>query len=199
MRERLAGELVRWIAARARTAALLAAASSALLACKTSSSAVRWTDEMEQWYPNSSVRPTEPPRALWSRADEELFQRRVGNADVVALGTLRLVTIYRMFDAPRQIGLAFRPQEVLFGSLGAWLDKEGELQVPLNPSDEDFRMAAKANARLAGTRYLIVLKRKPSSDDRVVLRWAMYVPDEVLMTELRAMFKWFNKEREGAR
>ena len=78
---------------------------------------VNWQDAMQVWFSNSSVRPTEPPRDLWTRKDEELFLRRIGFADIVAIGTVRVVTLFSSLGADQQVGLAFRPIEVLHGSL----------------------------------------------------------------------------------
>lgn len=151
---------------------------------------------MDRWYPNQSVRPAQPPRHLWKHSDEDLFLRRIGFADVVALGSARVVTLYVAFNTPRQLALAFHPEETFYGSLEDDMDDDGELLLPLKPGDDDFQLAVKVIRHLPGSRYLLLLKKKPSKNEKEQpeLKWALYTPEKRLLVELRAMFKWLEKK-----
>src|SRR5512137_952405 len=107
----------------------------------TQKRAINWRDDMERWVSNNAERPTEEPRSMWSREDEDLFQLRVGAADYAAVGSFRMVGVYSTFSSAKQIALALRPSEVIHGKLDELLDKEGELMLQMTPSSEDFRLA----------------------------------------------------------
>jgi hypothetical protein len=150
---------------------------------------------MQDWFSNTSV-PLEPPRPLWTREDEALFQRRIGYADVASVGTIRVVNLSSVHDADRQVSLAFRPVEMLYGSLADKLDDEKQIHLTLGPSDTDFQRALAAQQHLPGSRYLILLKWKPEKDnEQAQTRWALYRADKQLLAEARAMYNWLEKKR----
>jgi len=151
---------------------------------------------MRQWYTNTSVRPPEPPRLQWERADEDMLLKRLGFADVVLVGTARVVTLFTMLDAPTRVALAFRPDEVLYGEVDDLTDEQGELLLPVTPSDLDFQLALRVLDHIAGRRYLLLLKRRPDSRRQPELRWSFYNPDRKLLEEIRAMFAWLKKKKD---
>jgi len=155
----------------------------------------RWQDAMREWYTNTSVRPPEPPRPQWERADEDLLLKRLGFADVVAVGTARVVTLFTMLDTPKRVAVAFLPEEVLFGDLANLIDKQGDLLLPVAPGDLDFQLALKVLDHIAGSRYVLLLKRKPGVQ-QPQLRWSLYAPDRKLLAEIRAMFAWLKKKKD---
>jgi hypothetical protein len=152
-----------------------------------------WQASMGRYFANGSVRPPEPPRRLWERGDEDLFLHRMGLADVVAVGVARVVTVHSTFDTPKQVALAFQPREVLHGSLEEVVDDDGELLLPLGPDSEDFQLAVKVHPHLPGSRYVLMLKKQARKDRPTAVHWALYRPDDQLLAEIRAMFKWLER------
>lgn len=155
---------------------------------------------MQVWFANSSVSPPEPPRLLWTRKDEDLFRRRIGFADVVAIGTIRVMTLFSRFEQHKQISVAFRPSEVLYGELKDHLSSDKELFFRLGPADLDFQMALRVQEHLPGTKYVLLLKLKPDERRKKklpVLRWALYRPDKRLLAEIRTMYQWLDKKGEN--
>lgn len=174
-----------------------------------------WHDSMERWFSSSAARPTDPPYARWTRQDHDLFLRRIGHADVAAVGTIRLVTTYSMYGATKQVGLLFRPQKVLHGSLEDDLDEQEELPLRLSDSAPDFRLALLLRDHLPGKRYLIFLKEKPSDEDSgpqrtgwraslwrppppppAAYRWALYRPEPALLARVREMYHWLDNKKK---
>jgi len=154
-----------------------------------------WRDDLTRIFSNNSVQPSEPPRELWTVADEEMLQHRLGHADCVAIGRMKLLSVYATFSAARELSLVFRPQEILHGSLEGALDKEGDLQLQLTPStSDDFRLALQLQKRLPGTRYVMFLKRQPVGS-RAVWHWALYRDDPRLLAEIRAAYELLRMER----
>lgn len=167
------------------------------LGCSSAPKPVQWQAAMQAWYGNGPVRPDQLPRLLWERPAEDLLQKRVGFADVVVIGTAHVVTLFTALDAPRQLALAFRPQEVIHGSLDDLTDQEGELLLTLDSGDDDFQMAVKTYDHLPGSRYLLLLKRKPTKNSkRPLVRWSVYKPDKVLLREIRVMFRWLEQKKK---
>jgi hypothetical protein len=154
---------------------------------------VAWREDMERLFPNSSVRPNEPPRRLWTRQEEDLFQLRVGSADYVARGTFRLISIYSTFNSPKQLAVGFRPQNLIYGDLNEYLDKDGELMLQLTPASEEFRLAVQLQKSLPGNRFIVLLKEKEGSDGQRVLRWATYNEDPEVIAEIRTMYTWLKR------
>lgn len=154
---------------------------------------------MDSYFENTSVKPGEPPRRLWDTEDEELLLRRMGYADTVAVGTIRLVTNYERRGTSGQLALAFRPREVLYGSIDKDKDTDGELHLRLDPSAADYNLAKKIQSQLPGTHYLLFLKRRPQGDDKHDLRWAFYRPRRKLMAEVRARYRWLKKAGDRVR
>lgn len=182
---------------RSATSFLLLLTLPMTAACgATAATASGWQDSMEQLYDNASVRPSEPPRRLWDRGEQERFLRRVGFADAVALGTARLVTVHTMLGAPRRIAVAFSPREVLHGELEPLTDEQGELMLPIRAGDNDFQLALRVIDHLAGSRYLLLLKRRPAPGGSHDLRWALYDPEPALLKEVHAMFRWLREHKD---
>jgi hypothetical protein len=184
--------------APAATPALLALA----LATACSSGArqgTAWRDDLARVFSNNSVQPSEPPRELWTPADEETLQLRLGHADCAAIGRMKLLSVYASFSSARELSLVFRPQEILHGSLAGALDENGDLQLQLTPSSsDDFRLALQLQKHLPGTRYVMFLKRQPVGT-RVVWHWALYRDDPKLISEIRAAYEALRQERERKR
>ena len=154
---------------------------------------------MASYVENTSVRPGEPPRRLWENADEELLLRRMGYADAVAVGTIKLVSGVERRGSSGQLALAFRPREVLYGSLEADRDTGGQLRLRLDPSAADYRLAKRIQAQLPGTHYLLFLKRQPRRDGTNHLRWAFYRPRRKLMSEVRSRYRMLKRAGDKAR
>ena len=160
---------------------------------------VRWSGSMASYFENTSVRPGEPPRRLWDTDDEDLLLRRMGYADAAAVGTVRLVSGYEHRGASGQIALAFRPREVLYGSLKPDRDTDGEIPLRLDPSAADYNLAKKIQKQLPGTHYLLFLKRRPKGEGSHDLRWAFYRPRRKLMAEVRIRYRGLKKAGDRVR
>ncbi len=155
-----------------------------------------WRDDLQKYFSNNSVQPSEPPRELWTVADEEMLQLRLGHADCVAIGKLKLLSVYASFSTAKELSLVFRPQELLHGSLESALDREGDLQLQLTAAtSDDFRLALQLQKHLPGTRYVMFLKRQPLGS-RAVWHWALYRHDPRLIAEIRAAYELLRQERE---
>lgn len=176
-----------------RLSALLVALVSASCASTPTDPTVGWRDGMQELFDNGSVDPDEPPRHLWEHQDEEALLKRMGYADVVAVGTLRLVGQFTDHSLPSQLSLAFAPDEVLYGSLDDKLDAQRELMLRLDPGSRDFHVALRIQQQLPGTRYLVFLKQQPSRQRRLV--WSFYKPSKRLMAEVRAQFRMLRLSR----
>jgi len=173
--------------------ALLVALAAA--GCGTAQAPVTWSDDMALYFSNSSVRPSDPPRHLWTQADEELLLRRLGHAECVAIGSTKVVSEYSDLSSAKQLTMAFHPQEIVHGSLEGSLDKDGDLMLQLTPSIEDFRLAVQVQRELPGTRYIAFLKRKPAPDGPV-WHWALYAHDPALVTEIRAAYQLLEQQQK---
>lgn len=162
--------------------------------CAAPQRASSWMDHMEAWFNQGSLDGAELPRGHWSREEEELLQRRMGFAEVVAVGTLRRVTQVARSESPRELALVFRPSEVIFGSLEGQLDEEGAMPLRLDPSSAAFHAALSVESRLAGSRHLLFLRRGPGG----VFHWACYRPTPSLVAEVRARYRWLAARSRGA-
>jgi hypothetical protein len=162
--------------------------------CRTTAPASTWRDEMADLFGKSSVRPDDPPRYLWSEADVDLLQQRLGYADCAAIGTTRVVSTYSTFSKAKQVALAFHPEELIYGALEGELDRDGDLALQLTPAQNDFRLAVTVQRLLPGTRYLILLKRQPSQPP--MWHWALYRDDAQLIREVRATYELLRRGRD---
>jgi hypothetical protein len=167
---------------------------------------LRWRPWMSRWYDDTSVVPPEPDRRYWTRRDEDLLQRRMGYADVAALGRLRLVNLESAFSSPQRLALAFEPLEVFYDD-DLLEEQGGELVLVLKGGDTDFELAAMREAFLPGRRYLLLAKYKPlrvpgggtgwraslwrpDPAARKELHWVLYRPDPLLVQQVRTMYRW---------
>jgi len=176
---------------------------------------VAWRPEMRRWFDNSTVGPNDESVDGWTRRDEELFLRRIGYADVAAIGTVRMVTTFSHHRSPRQVALAFRPRELLYGTLEGRLDAQGELALVLGEAMVGVRVARLLSEHLPGRRYLLFLKDKPVAPGprhkvsgwraslwrpppvpRPEHRWALYRPEPRLLRQVRAMYRWLRHKGE---
>jgi len=139
-------------------------------------------------FSNTSVAPSDPPRHLWTQADEDLLQQRLGYADCVAIGTTKGVSVYSTLGSPKQLALALHPQVVIHGSLEPYLDKDGDLMLQLTPSTDDFQLAVQLQKNIPGTQYLVFLKKQPSSSATPIWHWAFYRNEPRLLQEIRAVY-----------
>jgi hypothetical protein len=163
--------------------------------CGTSQSGTSWRDDMALLFSSSSVQPTDPPRQMWTQTEEEILLRRLGHADCVAAGTTKIVSVYTALSTPEQLAMTFHPQEILHGSLVGTLDKEGDLLLRLTASAEEFQQAVRQQKSLAGSRYVIFLKKQPSPEGPI-WRWALYRHDPRLISEIRAAYSTLNAEKK---
>lgn len=184
--------------------AVVLAAAALLTAC--GDGRVPWRAEMTRWFNNASVTPTEPDPRDWSRGEWDFLLRRVGFADVAALGAMEGVMTFAELTSAREIGLTFRPIEVLHGSLSGVTDEDGALVLTLKPGALDFNNALEAAERVPGRRFLLFLKERPQRRARPpagwegslwqppVLEkryaWALYRPEPLLLTRVRTMYAW---------
>ena len=104
-------------------------------------------------------------------------------------------SLFTMLGAPKRIALAFRPDEVLHGTVDNLTDEQGEMLLPLASGDLDFQLALRVFDHLPGSRYLLLLKRRPRQGSASELRWALYNPDRQLIAEIRAMFHWLKLKK----
>lgn len=187
-----------------RLVALGLAAAALLAAC--GERRVPWGDEMARWFNNASVTPPEPDPRDWTRAEWDVFLRRIGFADSAALGTLEAVTTFAELTTPRQVAIAFRPLELLHGSLAGAADEAGCVVLVLEAGALDFNTALAAAGRAPGRRFLLFLKEQPQRNPRPpagwegslwqqpVLKkrfaWALYRPEQLLLARVRTMYAW---------
>jgi hypothetical protein len=150
-------------------------------------------DHMEAWFNQGSLDGAMLPRSHWPREEEELLQRRMGFAEVAAVGELRRVTKVARSGQASDLALVFHPDEVLFGSLDGQLDDERALPLRLDPASPAFRDALRVERRLAGSRYLIFLRRGPGGR----FHWACYQPTAALVAEVRARYGWVAARSRG--
>jgi len=141
---------------------------------------------MGNYFANEALDADDSPRECWTPDDEDRLLRQMGYADTVAIGTLRVVTRYTpSVDRAGQLTMAFRPDEILFGSLSDRLDDEGQLQLHTGPD---------APGSQPGARYLLFLKQAKGKD----LRWASYRVSPRLLDEVRRRYAWLRRHRGGS-
>jgi hypothetical protein len=155
-----------------------------------------WNASMGDWFSNDSVDPYQPPRGYWTDQDEDVLLRRMGYADSVVVGTLRVVSQYGRGEVASELTLAFHADELLFGSLERELDEAGELLLQPEPSSPEFRLALRIQRNLPGTRYLLFLKRQPQGKAER-LRWALYRPTQQLLQEIRSRYTALRRHHDG--
>jgi len=164
-----------------------------LVGCATQSSPTpAWNPSMSHVFSNDDVRPDETPREYWTAEDEELLLRRMGFADTVVLGTLRVLTQYNRGGVATQLTLAFKPDEVLFGKVAT--DEDDEISLQPDPESQEFRSALRLQRSLPGTRYLLFLKQRPG----VGPRWAVYYPSARLLDEVRSRYAWLRQHQQAS-
>lgn len=155
-----------------------------------------WTASMGDWFSNDSVDPYQPPRDYWTAQDEDVLLRRMGYADTVVVGTLRVVSQYGRGEVPSELTLAFHADELLFGSLERQLDEAGEVLLQPEPASPEFKLALRIQRNLPGTRYLLFLKRQPQGKTEQ-LRWALYRPTHQLLQEIRSRYAALRRHHDG--
>jgi hypothetical protein len=177
---------------------LLPVLAAGCASAQTDKPAVAWRDGMQNWFDTGSVDPDEPPRQLWDSQDEDTLLRRLGYADAVSVGTMRLVSQYEKHSQPSQLTLAFAPEEVLFGSLKAQLDTQRELALRLDRSSQDFELALRVQRQLPGTKYLVFFKQRPDRHGKRRLLWSLYKPSKRLLAEVRTRYHWLEQRGRQA-
>lgn len=171
----------------------IVSAAALLVGCASQSSATSaWNSSMSRVFSNDDVRPDETPREYWTVEDEELLLQRMGFADTVVLGTLRVLTQYNRGGVASQLTLAFKPDEVLFGR--AEPDEDGEISLQPDPESQEFRSVLRLQRSLPGTRYLLFLKQRPG----VGPRWAVYHPSARLLDEVRSRYAWLRQHQQAS-
>jgi hypothetical protein len=154
----------------------------------------RWRQSMTGVFSNDSVTHDETPREYWSAADEELLLRRMGFADTVMVGTLRLLSQVERGEVTGELTLAFTPEEVLYGTTEGKLDGAGELTLQPEPGSEEFSRLSRVTQELTGVRYLLFLKRPADGS----IRWGIYRPSPSLLAEVRNRYAALRRHQEGS-
>lgn len=163
--------------------------------CATDKPAARWEPGMKAWFTNDSLRVDADRQETWTRADEEVLLRQLGYADVVAVGSIHSIQQASHYGAARQLSLAFRPAEVLHGSLEGDLDRDRLLVVHVAPSGEAIKAARALPTRPDRARYLLLLKRRPLPGGGHQLRWAIYQPSATLLAHVKSLFARLPEDR----
>jgi hypothetical protein len=148
---------------------------------------------MNNWYGNNSIDIDLSHGDQWTRKDEDLLLRRLGHADLVAVGTIRLVTHFSRYNTPRNMSLSFKPEEVLHGSLKGDLDQEQLLVMHISPNTHSFDIAKKIQDHPTKVHYLVLIKRKPLSNGQHQLRWVIYQPSREIMARVRFLFSQLSR------
>jgi hypothetical protein len=162
--------------------------------CASERPTTRWQPGMKAWFTNDSLHVDADRRKTWTREDEEQLLRQLGHADVVAVGSIHSLQQASHYGAARQLSLAFRPAEVLHGSLEGDLDRDRLLVVHVAPRGEAIRAARALPTRPGQSRYLLVLKRRPLPGGGHQLRWAIYQPSTTLLAHVRSLFARLQKD-----
>lgn len=152
-----------------------------------------WNTSMSHVFSNDSVEPDRLPRQYWTADDEELLLKRMGFADTVVVGTVRVVSQLAQGGVARRLTLAFQPREVLYGSVEGQVDSDGELTLQPEPGTDEFRRALRAQKSLPGTRYLLFLKRRGAGESR----WALYQPSAGLLADVRGRYAALKRHQDG--
>jgi hypothetical protein len=174
----------------------------------------KWSEELTLWFGNAAARPTDPPRRHWGRAEEELLLKRIGHADICAVGWISSVGSFERRGKEEQITLTFLPTRMLHGSLSSKLDKDGQLVLKLDGRDLDFRRALLLQRYLPGRRFLVFLKQKPGKPlprpkqgwraslwrppppPAPIYRWALYRPEKRLIVEVKTLYRSLEKRKK---
>lgn len=168
---------------------------------------IAWRPEMARWF-GERVRTLRWPRSYFSREEEVLLLKRIGYADVAAVGKIHAVSRARRFGLTLQVTVEFAPDELLHGRLDGELDDQGLLPLRISAKSPDFVFVQQASSDLPGRRLLLLLKRKPhrassrrpptgwraslwfprpvSKPDYV---WYFYRPDHELVENLRTLYR----------
>jgi len=189
---------------------LLLIAISTLLGCSRAPRSP-WSEQMPHWFTNAATQPTDPPFTYWTRDERELFLRRIGYADVAAIGIVRAVSSCAHKGNPTKITLAFEPKRMLHGSLDKSLNEEGDLLLTLDEEDLDFRRAVKLGSYLPGRRFLVFFKKQPAKKNHAkgsgwkaslwrpppkpkpTYRWSLYRPEPALIAHVQALYRLLKK------
>jgi predicted small lipoprotein YifL len=140
---------------------------------------------LRTWFDNSLHLDLENER-FWGRQDEETLLRQLGHADVVAVGSIESIGLASHYGAERHLNLAFRPEELLHGTLDGELDRDRQLVVRIPATTEAFEIARRLPEWNGGLRFLLLLKR--AHDDARELCWAIYLPPSRLLAQVRTLF-----------
>ncbi len=163
-----------------KRAALMCVVALFLCACASSSPRLA-SAEVRKWFDNSVHQPPLAARSRWTAGEHEELLRRVGLADVVAVGTISLVTDTRFHQQQRGQTVAFSPKEVLHGKL------EQGSAVHLSLARAMPEMSAATQER-----FMIFIKRY--GDDGPAFRWVLYRSSDALVDQVRAMYRWLSRK-----
>jgi hypothetical protein len=164
------------------------------------------------WFDNSLHLDLENER-FWGRQDEENLLRQLGYADVVAVGSIQSIGLASHYGAERHLNLAFRPDELLHGTLDQELDRDRQLVVRIAASAEAFEIARRVPQWNSSVRFLLVLKHQcareggpgarraleRSDQGHCGLRWAIYLPTARMLARVRTLFSRLREQRLGSR
>lgn len=176
---------------------------------------IPWSEAMAVWFGNAAAQPTDPPRKHWSRAEEDLFLKRLGYADLTVLGEVRSVGTFTKYEDPKQVTLTFVPLHTFYGDLDKRLNERGELVLKLANVALDFRRAVQVQRFLPGKRYVLLLKEKPVElqnrpegggwqaslwrpppKPKPTYRWALYRPERSLLLQIRDLYRLLRNKKK---
>jgi hypothetical protein len=123
-------------------------------------------------------------RGKWSTSEDELFQGRLGYADVVAVGKVQLVTAESRGEQVRGYRLAFMVEDLLKGDFGGFADEQ-LLSVGVSPGADGFRLLTERAKDLVGSKAVLYVKWQNPKDRT----YRFHLSDAVARppSELRAM------------
>jgi len=163
-----------------------------------------WTPEMSQLYNNEPAQLPGETMQQWSSSDREAFARRIGYADVAAVGMADTSQTFEGRGCQRHT-VTFVAEELLHGSIDRLADPTGRIALRLDNVDDEVLSNDRLARRLSGRRFLLLLKQTPhrpqppddavdtcspslATDPAMSYRWVMYWPNAAVVNQLRTIY-----------